>query len=116
MKPSKPLRGNKERIMRKRKPFDWWTKAHDLESCTQGWALFDADGEVSIQKLDNVAETQEDKGLKEKPPELPSDSVALSLVVKQALQGSKACILALYLEGRPSDVPVDVPQELRRGG
>ena len=71
----------------------FWNRYCDDWAKKQGWALFDADGLMRIQKIDEP----EEAGV-----ELKSDSAAIQLVVKQALGGCKLSALALWLDGNPT--------------
>ena len=71
-----------------------WLKKYDDLSKSEGWALFDHDGIIQIQVLDELEEGQafiEDR-----------DGGAYEFVSEKSLSGSKMHILALYLDGRNS--------------
>ena len=72
---------------------DQWTKKYDREAKQHGWSLFDADGTITIQRIDESEEgcTQ-----------YKSDDEALQYVFAKAASGDRGCLLALYLTARPS--------------
>jgi hypothetical protein len=65
------------------------THAEDRLNKREGWALFDADGTMEIQKTD-------EKGV------FSSDQDAVAYVVDRALRGSIRHLRALFLNGVPS--------------
>lgn len=75
----------------KRMSLDQWTTLYDRAAKKQGWSLFDADGTISIHKIDEPE--QGDKSLR-------SDLVAVALVYKGALEGDVGCAIALFLDGK----------------
>ena len=70
---------------------DQWTKKYDREAKQHGWSLFDADGTITIQRIDESEEgcTQ-----------YKSDDEALRYVFAKAASGDRGCLLALYLDGK----------------
>jgi len=85
---------------------DYWNRVCDAQSKKEGWALFDADGVLHIQALDDPEPGQ---GWLE-----GRDNAAYSLCFKKALGGSKLHALALFLDGRPADEPVFIPAEVMK--
>jgi hypothetical protein len=65
----------------------------------QGWDLFNADGYLSIQKIDDPENVGEELGAK--IPTLSSDLAAYELVKRKASKGDPVCQLALLLDGVP---------------
>src|SRR3954471_4735819 len=80
-----------------------WMKRYDDASKDEGWALFDHDGTLQIQKVDDPEPGQGTL--------LGDDSEAYRLVCEKALQGSVMHVLALYLDGRSAE-KVEVPNIL----
>lgn len=90
-KPS-PL-GNTQQIGH---PFSFWTPACSERANEEGWNLFETDGAVCIQKSDEAGR-------------FTCDQSTLNTVLGQAAAGSKLHMLAVYLDGRCVDEPVDIP-------
>jgi len=82
-----------------------WMEHYDEDSKREGWALFNHDGTLQIQALDDPEEGQATlKG---------GDGEAYTLCCNKALNGSKLHLLALFLDGRPvNEDGVDVPKIL----
>lgn len=81
-------------------PMKHWMRHYDAEAKKQGWSLFNADGEVQIQKIDEPEESD---------TELGDDCDALSLVSEAAADGCVMALVALYFDGRPVGKEVYLP-------
>lgn len=91
-----------------------WPKTYDLAALREGWAFFNADGVMDIERIDEPEVVKDDKDLDFLPAALESDDAARSLIVSKALGGSKMHALALLLDGRQinDDDEIWVPSEL----
>jgi len=69
-----------------------WNEKFDHASKKEGWALFNHDGILQIQAIDNP---EDDEGSLDH-----GDGEAYNLCVEKALAGSKMHALALLLDGR----------------
>lgn len=79
----------------------FWTKEYDRISKSEGWAIFNADGIMKIQKIDDTTEIEQSENLpRNSVRKFKSDHSALKFVVNKAKQGSEMHILALYLDGK----------------
>lgn len=81
----------------------FWTKQHDKRAKSEGWTIFDADGTLQIQRIDEPEDGD---------ATLVIDAQAYQLCTKMALQGSKMHLLALYLDGRINDEEMCVPKAM----
>ncbi len=82
---------------------DYWIKNCDAAAKKEGWSLFNHDGTLQIQIIDDPEEGD---------GSLDNDGTAYTLCVLSALQGSKLHALALYLDGHSSDDDTYVPRSL----
>lgn len=81
--------------------FGQWAKLYRCAATKQGWSLFDADGIITIQKIDDPEE--HDAAF------LDSDAAAVEKVFAGAATGDRACLLALFLDGKPAKHKYSVP-------
>ncbi len=83
---------------------DYWIRECDAAAKKEGWTVFNADGVLQIQAVDEP----EDGDVS-----LPDgDGQAYSLVAQKALEESKLHALALYLDGREADGEIFIPKAL----
>lgn len=73
---------------------DYWMKHCDAQSKKEGWALFNADGILQIQAIDDPEEGETILAGR--------DAEAYELCSTRALAGSQLHALALYLDGKES--------------
>lgn len=78
-----------------------WTELYGCAATKQGWSLFDADGTITIQKIDDPEEHD--------AVFLDSDDAAVQKVFAGAAAGDRACLLALFLDGKPAKYKYSVP-------
>ena len=83
---------------------DHWTRNCDAQSKEEGWTLFNANGVLQIESLDDPAKGE--GRLKGR------DGEAYALVCQKAMTGSKLHALALFLDGKNADKPTYVPKIL----
>ncbi len=96
---------------KKGKPSDnLWTLQMDRDAKLEGWALFNADGVIQIQAIDDPGLVAEELGVKKLKYKFVSDAEAYEFVISRASWGSKSHALALYLDGRHHGDDVYVPK------
>lgn len=98
-------------------PLSYFDPRYDAVAKRQGWALFNSDDVVSIQRIDEqgcdiIGEKTYEEYMRTHK-QLSSDTQAINIVVQQAKNGDIMSLLALYLEGRPVDAEVDIPSGLQ---
>ena len=95
-------------------PMAFWMERFDHLSKVEGWSLFDADGVVTIMRIDDQGDhltTSNPKVVEaylKKHKQLTSDRQAMQIVTDAALRGSVMHLTALYFEGRPVKDEVDL--------
>lgn len=84
---------------------EYWRTVAGPQANQEGWDVFDTDGTLQIQKVDDAEDGH---------VQLTDDGQAYQHCLLQALQGSRLHILALYLDGRLCDAtePILVPRNL----
>lgn len=80
------------------------------EACyREGWAIFNADGILQIQKLDDPDEVAEAENIV--VPTIDDDVTAINMVAEKAMQGSKLHAFALFLDGKVAGDTMIVPEQ-----
>ena len=79
-----------------------WDVKRDTASSAEGWSIFNADGLLQIQRIDDPEDGSE--------PVFAHDGEAYKFVTEKALKGSKLHLLALYLDGRSDTKDIQVPR------
>lgn len=82
-----------------------WYRKYDKIAKRQGWSLFDADGVVEIQRIDehgaDACTDEEAAEIRRTHTQLSGDDEAFLLVFRQASKGCVMSLLAIYFSGRP---------------
>lgn len=91
---------------------DVWSVVNREDSLKEGWDLFNVDGILQIQKIDDPEGVKTDFGFKDEPHDFKDDSEAIRHVMDSALSGCIRSLLALYLSGHRVSTLVFIPRKL----
>lgn len=89
------------------------SKEFDCQAKQEGWAIFDADGILEIQKIDDPEGVSEEIGFPV-AHEFKSDRDALDHIIKRASEGSELHLFALYVDGRHDEDEGYIPKAFRK--
>src|ERR1017187_2023170 len=97
--------------------YSYWPEKFNQKAMREGWALFNAEGTLQIQRIDNPIDVAYELGIKKLRRTFKNDVEAYEFVASKAQIGN-IYALALYLDGHNSEsyiyIPTTMPNELSK--